>query len=149
MLILDTDHLTVIQRRSEPAYSCLRARLREASHRDVCTTIVSVEEQMRGWLAVIGRSRRIQQEIAAYGQLHALFFFFGHIPILDFDEPAAERFIQLRRSRVRLGSMDLKIAAITLSRGGILLSRNLADFRRVPELQVEDWTQEKEEREEK
>jgi len=37
--------------------------------------------------------------------------------------------------------MDLKIAAITLSHGATLVSRSLADFRRVRELLVEDWTQ--------
>ncbi len=142
MLILDTDHLTAIQRQSEPAYSCLLARLNQASSTEICTTIVNVEEQMRGWLTVISRARRVQQEVAAYRRLHALFSFFSKVPVLDFDEAAAERFTRLRSARVRLGSMDLKIASIALSREAVLLSRNLADFRRVPGLQVEDWTQE-------
>ena len=47
---------------------------------------------------------------------------------------------QLRRSRVRIGSMDLKIAAIAVSRKATLLSRNRADVHQVPGLQVEDWT---------
>lgn len=72
MVILDTDHLTVIQRRSEPTYSILSTRLRRLPVSDVRTTIINVEEQMRGWLAVIGRSKRIQQEIAAYRHLYAL-----------------------------------------------------------------------------
>lgn len=36
--------------------------------------------------------------------------------------------------------MDLKIAAIVLSRDETLLSRNLVDFGKIPELKVEDWT---------
>jgi tRNA(fMet)-specific endonuclease VapC len=36
--------------------------------------------------------------------------------------------------------MDLKIAAIVLARDAILLSRNLDDFRQIPDLRVEDWT---------
>jgi len=36
--------------------------------------------------------------------------------------------------------MDLRIAAIVLSRDATLLSGNLADFREVPGLKVEDWT---------
>ena len=140
MPILDTDHLTVIQRQSEPAYTVLQARLQRVSSDDIYTTIISLEEQMRGWLAVISRAKRIHQDIFAYRQLHALFAFFSEIPVLDFNEAAAERFTRLRRARLRLGSMDIKIAAITLAYGATLLSRNLADFRQVPELQVEDWT---------
>jgi tRNA(fMet)-specific endonuclease VapC len=96
---------------------------------------------MRGWLAVIGRSKRVQQEIAGYRHLYGLLSFFEALPILEFDEPAADRYLQLRRSRLRLGSMDLKIAAIAISRGATLVSRNLNDFRRVPGLSVQDWTQ--------
>jgi tRNA(fMet)-specific endonuclease VapC len=140
MLILDTDHLTVLQRRSEPAYSLLQAHLRQASE-EIYTTIISVEEQMRGWLAVIGRAKKMEQEIVAYRQLRRLFAFFGGIPVLDFYEMAAERFAQLRHARLRLGTMDLKITAIALSQGATLLSRNLIDFGRVPGLQVKDWTQ--------
>jgi tRNA(fMet)-specific endonuclease VapC len=141
MLILDTDHLTIIQRTTEPAYTSLRSRLRQATSEDTYTTIVNFEEQMRGWLTVLAQSRDMHQEVAAYRRLHALLAFFGDIAVLDFDTPAADLFLQLRRSRVRIGSMDLKIAAITLSHGAVLLSRNLTDFRQVPGLQVEDWTQ--------
>lgn len=43
-------------------------------------------------------------------------------------------------SRIRIGTMDLKIAAITIAKGAILVTRNLADFEQVPNLQAEDWT---------
>lgn len=141
MVILDTDHLTVIQRQSSPSFSILSARLGPMPPGEVCTTIVNVEEQMRGWLAMVRRSKKVQQEILAYRQLHDLFNFFAEIPVCDFDDSAAERLAQLRRSRVRLGSMDLKIAAIALSRQATLLSRNLGDFGQLPALRVEDWTQ--------
>jgi len=141
MVILDTDHLTVIQRQSRPTFAFLSARLRRRPPSEIYTTIINIEEQMCGWLAVIGRSKKVQHEISAYRHLHALLSFFGAIPVLDFDEPAAERYQQLQRSRIRIGSMDLKIAAIAMSRGATLLSRNLSDFRRVPGLIVEDWTQ--------
>ena len=65
---------------------------------------------------MVRRSKKVQQEIAAYRQLHELFAYFAEIPVLDFDEAAAERLAALRRSRLRLGPMDLKIAAIALSR---------------------------------
>ena len=140
MFILDTDHLTIIQRQSEPAFSRLSARLHEIPAKDVFTTIISFEEQMRGWLAVINRLRKAQDEIDIYQRLHRLLTFFSEIPVLDFDGAAAERFTQLRKSGVRIGAMDLKIAAIALSHKATLLSCNLVDFRKVPGLPVEDWT---------
>jgi len=115
MLILDTDHLTIIQRATEPAYTSLRTRLRQDASSEICTTIINVEEQMRGWLTVLAQTRDMRQEVAAYRRLHALLTFFGDITVLDFTTAAADLFLQLRRARVRIGSMDLKIAAIALS----------------------------------
>jgi tRNA(fMet)-specific endonuclease VapC len=36
--------------------------------------------------------------------------------------------------------MDLRIASIVMANRATLLSRNLVDFRRVPGLDVQDWT---------
>jgi tRNA(fMet)-specific endonuclease VapC len=47
--------------------------------------------------------------------------------------------MRLRRLRIRIGTQDLKIAAIALSRDALLLSANLRDFQRVPGLRVENW----------
>jgi tRNA(fMet)-specific endonuclease VapC len=80
------------------------------------------------------------QQITAYGRLRAHLDNYRRIPVLEFDEAAAMVFQRLRRSRLRIGTMDLKIAAIVLARDATLLSRNLADFRQIPDLRVEDWT---------
>jgi tRNA(fMet)-specific endonuclease VapC len=140
ILILDTDTLTVLQRRTEPDHSRLRARLEAFPHEDVRTTVVSFEEQMRGWLSAIAGSKNEVQELAAYERLYNLLMFFSSIPVLGYDDDAAKHFAALRRLRLRVGSMDLRIAAITLSESGLLLTRNLKDFSRVPNLRVEDWT---------
>ena len=55
-------------------------------------------------------------------------------------EQAAVQLQNLRRSRVRIGSMDLKIAATVLTKGATLLSRNKSDFERVPGLMLDDWS---------
>lgn len=36
--------------------------------------------------------------------------------------------------------MDLRIAAIAVSRNLVLLTRNVADFGKIAELRTEDWT---------
>ena len=61
-------------------------------------------------------------------------------PVLDFDRQAATKFERLTRLKVRIGTMDLRIAAIAIAQGAVLLSKNLTDFRKVPGLRVEDWT---------
>jgi tRNA(fMet)-specific endonuclease VapC len=80
------------------------------------------------------------QQITAYGRLLSHLDNYRRIPVLAFDEAAATTFQRLRRSRLRVGTMDLKIAAIVLSRDATLLSRNLGDFSQIPSLHVEDWT---------
>jgi tRNA(fMet)-specific endonuclease VapC len=49
--------------------------------------------------------------------------------------------MRLRQAGIRIGTMDLKIAAIALTHDAMLLSRNLSDFKKVPGLRVEDWTE--------
>lgn len=140
MLILDTDHLTIIQRRNEPAYSNLIARLATVPPTEVCTTIINFEEQMRGWLAIVSSSKDPKQEVGAYYRLYTMLMFFRKMPVLEYDVDAAQCFSQLRQMKLRVGTMDLKVASIVISQKGVLLSRNLVDFQRVPGLQVEDWT---------
>jgi tRNA(fMet)-specific endonuclease VapC len=95
---------------------------------------------MRGWLAIISRAQNQTKEVAAYQRLHALLGFFNEIPVLDYTEVVAAHFAELRHSRLRVGTMDLRIASFALSLDGLLLSGNLKDFSRVPHLRVEDWT---------
>ena len=140
MVILDTDHMSVLERREQPALGHLLNRLTELSSSEVATTVISYEEQMRGWMAYLARARSMAQQITAYGRLLSHLDNYRRIPVLTFDEAAALEFQRLRRSRLRMGTMDLKIAAIVLSRDATFLSRNLADFYQIPDLQVEDWT---------
>ena len=58
---------------------------------------------------------------------------------MGFQESAAGRFDELRRQRVRIGTMDLKIAAIALANDALLLTANWRDFAKVPGLRVENW----------
>jgi len=106
---------------------------------DFATTIVTVEEQLRGWLEQIARKHDPLKQVSAYEQLANLFEFFRKWKIIHFNIPAAEQFKILRNQKIRVATMDLKIAAIALVNDALLLSGNLRDFRQVPGLRLENW----------
>jgi tRNA(fMet)-specific endonuclease VapC len=138
MIILDTDHLSILEFPESPQ----SARLTEAMEQrgeDILTTAISLEEQMRGWLAAIHRTHTVRDQIFYYAKLVGLVDFYSRWEILPFDETAADRFESLRKQRVRIGTMDLKIAAIALAANALLISANLRDFAQVPGLRVENW----------
>ena len=142
MIVLDTDHISLLQKANNPDGERLRVRLRAVPAEEQATTIISYEEQTRGWLAYLGRGTSLAHQIDAYRRLGRQLENFCGIRVLAFDERAAVEFQRLRQARIRIGTMDLKIAAIALAQQATLLSRNVRDFRRVPGLQVEDWTAE-------
>jgi tRNA(fMet)-specific endonuclease VapC len=120
--------------------SCLcPSRLEAFSPNEVVTTVISMEEQMRDWLALIHRVPEAEQHVAYYEQLLGLVAFFAEWEMLPFDQRAAVTFERLRQQRVRIGTMDLKIAAIALGHNALVLSGNLRDFQQGPDLNVEDW----------
>ena len=57
-------------------------------------------------------------------------------------EAAAGHFAELRRQKIRIGSQDLKIAAIAIAESALLLSANSRDFQKVPGVRVENWLSE-------
>jgi tRNA(fMet)-specific endonuclease VapC len=140
MIVLDTDHISVLRHPQSQEASVLTQRLAASSDRDIATTVATLEEQMRAWLSVIARYRDLQRQAPYYDRLVRFVRFFNKWRILPLGEPAIAEFRRLRKARIRIATTDLKIAAITLAVGGTLLSRNLRDFEQVPALRVEDWT---------
>jgi tRNA(fMet)-specific endonuclease VapC len=137
LLVLDTDHFSEWERASA-AGGRLRARL-EAAKLEMAITVITVEEQMRGWLAEIGRHNDPHRQIPAYAKLQRQVEVFAEWMVLPWDADTADLFTSLRRQGLRIGSLDLKIACITLAHDATLLTRNASDFARVPSLQMENW----------
>ena len=138
-VVLDTDHLTLLQRQGPEATHIL-TRLDRLAADDIAATIVSFQEQFQGWLAYLNKAGKPDQIVRAYRELDALRRSFQRMNVLVFDEAAQGIFSSLRPRCRRLGTLDLRIASIALSTGSLLLSRNLCDFEQVPGLVVEDWT---------
>jgi tRNA(fMet)-specific endonuclease VapC len=47
--------------------------------------------------------------------------------------------LKFRSQGIRIGTLDLKIAAITIAHDATLLTRNTVDFAKVPGLRFENW----------
>jgi tRNA(fMet)-specific endonuclease VapC len=139
MIVLDSDHLSILEHPESPQYERLTVAMDRSTDADFATTVISLEEQMRGWLAALNRMREVHSQLLYYTRLAGLVDFFSNWQILPFDESAADQFVTLRKSGIRIGTMDLKIAAIAISKNALLLSANLRDFERVPGLRVQDW----------
>ncbi|MEZ6131553.1 MAG: type II toxin-antitoxin system VapC family toxin [Planctomycetaceae bacterium] len=140
MIVLDTDHLSCLEWGSEESAS-LRIRLNESSDRKIVASIISYEEQTRGWMALIAKTPDIHRQVDAYSRLRKHLQLYCSVPLLDFSEIAARKFNELRQQKIRIGTMDLKIAASCLCENAVLLTRNTVDFSRIPGLKFEDWTQ--------
>jgi tRNA(fMet)-specific endonuclease VapC len=139
MIVLDSDHVTVLRYPENEKHATLQHRMETTEGETFAISIVSVEEQMRGWLALIRRFRKASQQVAGYQRLQRMFDFFKDWELLPFDLQAADELEGLRKQRIRIGSQDLKIAAIALTNDALLLSANLRDFQKVPGLRVENW----------
>jgi tRNA(fMet)-specific endonuclease VapC len=111
----------------------------DASGQDVATTIITVEEQLRGWLAEIHRLQNPHRQIVAYERLQRRIEFFAAWTILPWDANAADILVRHRTGGVRIGSLDLKIACIVIAHDATLLTRNSTDFSQVPGLRFESW----------
>jgi len=106
----------------------------------VVTTVINFEEQMRGWMAVLAKTRTFAAQIHVYSRLMTHLDTFRGLAVLEFTQSAASISQQLRSNQMRIGTMDLKIAAVALAHDAVVVSRNVSDFAKVPGLRVEDWS---------
>src|SRR5262249_28723824 len=107
---------------------------------DFVFSVISFHEQTLGAHTFISRARTAAELIRGYTLFLEILQGFQAAPVLPFDSASAAVFDSLRAQGIRVATMDLRIAAIALSRGVVLLTRNTSDFGRVPSLVSEDWT---------
>lgn len=135
--ILDTDHLTLLKRNNYEVNS----KVASIQPEDIFVTIITVEEQLRGRLAIISKVATQPEKFnIAYEYLFESLMDFYRFNILKFDPNAVDLFRQFRQQKIRIGSQDLKIACISISQEATLITRNTRDFNQVPDLLIEDWS---------
>jgi tRNA(fMet)-specific endonuclease VapC len=135
-VLLDTDHVSLHERGHLP----LRARLASFPPEEVAVSIVTVEEMLRGRLAILARRTAGEALVHAYTKLLETVRFFSTIPVVPFDMACEQQSQVLRAMRLRVGSRDLRIAATALVQNVVLITRNRRDFEQVPGLRLEDWS---------
>ena len=133
--ILDTDHISLYQRGDLNVIN----RLSSANFKNLAVTVISLEEQMYGRLSEIKKATSAISLITAQSRLEITLDYFKSVQVLPFDQNAHTTFESLIRQKLRVGTQDLRIAAIALSVDGIVVTRNQKDFGKVPNLQVENW----------
>jgi tRNA(fMet)-specific endonuclease VapC len=138
--LLDTDHISVLQKQSGPEFATLMTRIAQVSRADLALCIVSFHEQVLGCNAYIAKARTSSGIVRGYQMFDRVLSAFAAAVVLPFDSNAAAVFDGLLAPPLRIATMDLRIASIALSQGLTLLTRNSRDFSRVPGLLIEDWT---------
>jgi tRNA(fMet)-specific endonuclease VapC len=75
--------------------------------------------------------------------LEAIEEFVSHLDVLPYDAKASQHYGQIKAALEKrgeiIGENDIHIAAHAISQGLILVTNNLREFKRVPNLALENW----------
>src|ERR1700730_7436139 len=122
--LLDTDHLSILQRKAGPEYLRLSTWMAQFTALDFACSVVSLHEQVVGAHAFLNQAKNSAGLIRGYEFLERLPRDYLAFPLLPFDAPSAAIYDRLLGQSLRIGTMDLRLAAIALSRNLMVLTRN-------------------------
>jgi tRNA(fMet)-specific endonuclease VapC len=129
--MLDTDTCSYIMKRSQPL---VLKRLQAVDVGDVCMSVIAKAELLYG----VEVSPRRAQDAAA------LAAFLPYVEALDFSDYAALHYAEIRANLKKRGALiganDLLIAAHARALELTLVTNNTAEFERVGNLVIENWT---------
>lgn len=132
MYLFDTDTLSNLMKRSPS--SRLISRIRSTPVPAQFTSSITLGE------LIYGAQKKGSMRLLT--QIHELVT--SNLPVLPFDATAATQYGELRarlESRgIQIGDADMRIASIALVHGFAVITANLRDFQRVPNLHVQNWT---------
>jgi tRNA(fMet)-specific endonuclease VapC len=134
--VLDTDTLVLFQE----GHGEVCGHVLSHAIDELATTAITIEEELSGWYTLLRRAKGPKQLAHAYQRLVDSVRVLGRFHLLSFTEPAIDRFVRLKDMRLGIKHADLRIAAITLEHGGILVTRNVRDFQAIPGLAIVDWS---------
>ncbi|OUL28631.1 hypothetical protein BV378_07170 [Nostoc sp. RF31YmG] len=140
MYLLDTSIVSnyLDKRRNIPQ---LTERILSTSPELIFISIITVEEIIQGALASIQKMRQKPSVTDAYRYFAELFSALHYFQILPYTIEAETIYQSLSTKTKRIGTQDCRIAAVASSEGYILVTENVADFEKIGNIQIEDWTQ--------
>lgn len=138
MFVLDTDHLSFYGRNHPQVIAQLRAK----QHEQIATTAINIEEQLRGRLAQVAEAKKLGAEALSitYQRLTETLVLLNEFQVLQYSKNSDAIYQSLKAQKIRVGTQDLRIASIVLAHNGILLTKNLQDFGKIPNLKIQDWS---------
>jgi predicted nucleic acid-binding protein len=98
-IVLDTNHYNELA--NDSPFGRNAQRRIEASGSDVFISIISVQEVVQGWLALVNRRKSARDQVHAYARFQHSIETLNKLTILPFDETAADLFDNLRAQRLR------------------------------------------------
>lgn len=138
MIALDTDVLSEILL-GKAAYVQRLASIPEA---DRSIPVVALEEVLRGRLDAIRQAQagRVNLSLTrAYEVFADAIEDTKTFSILPYTAAADTQFKQWRAAKIRVGTQDLRIAAICLHHNATLVTRNARDYKQIPGLTLDVW----------
>jgi tRNA(fMet)-specific endonuclease VapC len=134
--LFDTDSLSLyLQQRP-----LLVQRVLQHLQDEVAVTVVTIEEVLTGWYTALRRARKPEQVVHAYDRLAATINELRNWDVVSLGVTALARYERLKALRLNVRKQDLRIGAIGLDWGAVIVTRNLHDFQRIPGLNCEDWS---------
>lgn len=131
-VLLDTDILSAIMRQDTAVISKAQEYLTD--HEQFNFSIITRYEILRGL-----KSKGATKQIAAFDRFCAVNIV---LPLTDeIIVRASDIYAFLRRRGELIGDADILIASTALLSGISVVTNNLNHFRRIPELQIQNWLQ--------
>jgi tRNA(fMet)-specific endonuclease VapC len=134
---LDTDTLSLWQH----GHQAISRRAAAHGPEELAVTVITVQEQLDGWHLRLPRTKKPKELADLYRRIADTVAFLARVKILHYTEAAIGRYAELRKLCPKVGRMDLRIAATALEHNAVVVTRNIRDFKRIPGLQIEDWSQ--------
>jgi tRNA(fMet)-specific endonuclease VapC len=133
--LVDTDIYSLYLRR-EPTVVESVARHAEDN---VAIPIIVVQEIWGGWSTAIVKAKSPEELAHGYTKLTETIDDLKTWKLATYPATAIKRYQTLKNQKLNVGTNDLKIAAIALEAGAIVVTHNVRDFKRIPGLAIEDW----------